>query len=487
MLFNSYVFIFAFFPVVAIGYYSLLYLKKIKQAKVWLLCCSLFFYAWWEISYLPLLLGSILINYALFRWLINVRLALTTKTKKRRRKKSTQERCILALALLFNIGLLGFFKYVDFFIWNINWLAGSNLSLIGLILPLGISFFTLQQIAFQIDAYEEVVEDRGLLNYALFVSFFAQLVAGPIVHHKEMMPQFEDKSRQKLVPELFYSGLWLFSIGLFKKVVIADTFAVWATNGYDMAGDLTFFPAWATVICYTLQLYFDFSGYSDMALGLGRMLNIILPTNFNSPFKATSLVEFWNRWHMTLTRFITTYLYFPLTKVMPNQSFSCAMLATFITMFVAGLWHGAAWTFVIFGSIHGLGLVINNIARRLTFVIPKVIGWLLTMFLVFNSFAFFRAKDVDEAGKLLSGMYGFNGISWQTNQFVIVAGIFTIDTIMMLGAIIAAFIAILTMKNSTTLTEKFQPTPLTTIIIALLFWLALAHFSTSSEFLYFNF
>jgi alginate O-acetyltransferase complex protein AlgI len=277
LLFNSYEFIFAFLPITFFIYFAI---KSEQISKLFLLFASLFFYSWWNILYLPILLASISINYILGLQL----------TKKKNKK-------LLFVGISGNLALLGYFKYSDFFIENINFIFNSETELLNIALPLAISFFTFQQIAYLIDSYREDTKEYSFLNYSVFVSFFPQLIAGPIVHHKEMMPQFERK--KKIDFENISLGLFIFSIGLFKKVVIADTFAVWANGGFSGV-DLDFFEAWVTSLSYTFQLYFDFSGYADMAIGLALLFNIRLPINFNSPYKALNIQDFWRRWHITL-------------------------------------------------------------------------------------------------------------------------------------------------------------------------------------------
>ena len=280
------------------------------------------------------------------------------------KKHYLSKKSLLQFGLLFNIGLLVYFKYMDFFITNTNSLFNTNIELLHLALPLAISFFTLQQIAFLIDSHEGLVKEKNLLNYIIFVTFFPQLIAGPIVHHKEMMPQFANIRNKVKNYKNVAIGLFIFNIGLFKKVVIADTFSVWATAGFDTALTLNLIEAWATSLSYTFQLYFDFSGYTDMAIGAALLFNIKLPINFNSPYKATGMIDFWQRWHITLSSFITTYIYTPLLRSFDNLTFHKAMFATVITFLIAGLWHGASWMFVIFGGLHGLGLITQSLLEK---------------------------------------------------------------------------------------------------------------------------
>jgi D-alanyl-lipoteichoic acid acyltransferase DltB (MBOAT superfamily) len=404
MLFNSYEFIFAFLPISFFVYFSLNQKRLTVASKGWLVFTSLFFYSWWNIAYLPLILISILFNYTITNTMFEY---------DKSRKKYLSKKALLQIGLAFNIGLLAYFKYMDFFIENTNLIFGTDIGLFHLALPLAISFFTLQQIAFLIDSYEGLVKEKSFLDYTIFVIFFPQLIAGPIVHHKEMMPQFANVRNKVKNYKNIVMGLFIFSIGLFKKVVIADTFAVWATAGFDTSSTLGFFEAWVTSLSYTFQLYFDFSGYTEMAIGAALLFNIKLPQNFNSPYKATGMIDFWKRWHITLTNFITTYIYTPIIKFFNQLTFNKAMIATLVTFLIAGLWHGASWMFVIFGGLHGVGLVINHYwqkqwKKKLKININKYLAWFITFNYVNITFVFFRAKEWDDAIKILKGMFFYN-------------------------------------------------------------------------------
>ncbi|MBE0597762.1 MAG: MBOAT family protein, partial [Desulfuromonadales bacterium] len=406
MLFNSYEFLLAYLPVTLAVYLLFNRLRLTTAASAWLLAASLFFYAWWDVAFLPLILGSILFNYTAGSLLVE---------SDRLKKRLVSKKVILFCAIGGNLVLLGYFKYADFFLGSLNAALGTDLPLLRIILPLGISFFTITQIAFLIDAYEGLVEERKLLNYALFVTFFPHLLAGPILHHKEMMPQF-DRVRNKVLNYRNLSlGLLIFFLGLFKKVVIADPFSTIARAGFDGTQVLTLAEAWVTSLSYTLQLYFDFSGYSDMAVGLGLMFNIRLPVNFNSPYKALNIIDFWKRWHITLTTFITTYVYTPILRTFRRVTFAKSLVAVFLAMFISGIWHGAGWTFVIWGALHGGALVVNHIWRRRKWKMPVVVAWLLTFNFVNIAFVFFRAGSWDDALRVLQGMFGFSGVEFGRN------------------------------------------------------------------------
>ena len=328
---------------------------------------------------------------------------------------------ILLLGLAFNLGLLGYYKYSGFFVENINFLSGAEVNIADIALPLAISFFTFQQVAYLIDASRGITSEYRFSHYALFVTFFPQLIAGPIVHHKEMLPQFMQNKALRFTLENLAVGLTIFFIGLFKKAVLADGVAPYANPVFSTAAageTLTFFQAWGGTLAYTMQLYFDFSGYSDMAIGSARLFGIRLPLNFHSPYKATSIIEFWRRWHMTLSRFLRDYLYIPLGGSRCGKTRRYMNLL--ITMLLGGLWHGAGWTFVIWGGLHGLYLIINHAWHRLCGIIgikrsiaPKTtqfFAWLLTFTAVVISWVFFRAADFNSALIILNGMAGGNGV-----------------------------------------------------------------------------
>lgn len=397
MLFNSYEFIFIFLPITFFVYFYLNHLRLIGASKALLVFSSLLFYSWWNIIYLPLILSSMLVNYAVGN-------SLNENFQKVRIHKKT----LLIFGVISNLALLGYFKYSDFFIENFNLAFDTSIPLLHLALPLAISFFTFQQIAYLVDSYRGETAEYDFLNYALFVTFFPQLIAGPIVHHEEMMPQFANKRSKIITYRNILIGIFIFSIGLFKKSVIADTFAVWATDGFDKSISLNFLEAWATSLSYTFQLYFDFSGYADMAIGAALLFNIKLPINFNSPYKALDIQDFWRKWHMTLSRFLRDYIYIPLGGNRKGGFHTYNnLMATFI---LGGIWHGAGWTFVFWGFLHGMALVIHRFWKNLGFTMPKVMAWIITFNFINIAWVFFRAKEWDDAIKVLSGMFDFTNI-----------------------------------------------------------------------------
>ena len=364
------------------------------------------------------------------------------------------KRSLLIFGIVFNVALLGYFKYVDFFLENFNGIFGSSIPLPHIALPLAISFFTFQQIAYLVDSYRGETKEYDFLNYAIFVTFFPQLIAGPIVHHKEMMPQFASRWNKVKNYKNIALGLFIFSIGLFKKVVIADTFAIWATAGFDSVTTLSLFEAWATSLSYTFQLYFDFSGYTDMAIGAALLFNIKLPINFNSPYKATNIQDFWRRWHITLSRFLREYIYIPLggNKVSIGRNY----LNLFSVFLIGGLWHGASWMFVIWGAMHGTAMVLHRIWQQLGFTMNTLLAWFITFNFINITWVFFRAKEMEDALKVLGGMFGFEPVGNLASmvQFGNVDKI-TFLTILVVFCIAAASFFF---KNSTQNIKQFKAT-----------------------------
>ena len=355
VLFNSYIFIFGFLPIVFAGHALLRTSQTVFWPIAWLVAASLVFYAWWRPEYLLLLLFSVAVNFGLGKLIIDGGLS------------RPRARAVLTVGIIFNLCLLGYFKYAGFFVANVDDFFGAQWVVPNIILPIGISFITFQKIAFLVDAYRGLVRNFTPLNYTFFVTFFPQLIAGPITHHSEIMPQIGPSQRRDIAADLAV-GISIFVVGLFKKVVIADSLATYADAGYAMlrAGQpLDHASAWVTVLCYSFQLYYDFSGYSDMAIGLARMFGFRLPVNFYSPYKSTSIIDFWRRWHITLSRFLRDYLYIPLGGNRRGPVRRYVNLG--IVMLLGGLWHGANWTFVVWGAVHGLMLALNHAWRAIPF------------------------------------------------------------------------------------------------------------------------
>jgi D-alanyl-lipoteichoic acid acyltransferase DltB (MBOAT superfamily) len=410
MLFNSYTFLLLFLPVTAIVFFRLGAYSH-RLAAAWLGAASLFFYGYWNPAYVGLLLGSIFFNYG-----IGFALAREHDAGRERRKK-----LILTLGIAADLALLGYYKYANFFLDTANKLLDTGWAFQDILLPLGISFFTFTQIAFLVDAWSGKAREYNFIHYLLFVTYFPHLIAGPVLHHKEMMPQFARPQTYRFSWDNMTIGLMIFTIGLFKKAVLADGVSPYANMAFqsaDAGEELDFLAAWGGALAYTAQIYFDFSGYSDMAIGLSRMFGIVLPLNFNSPYKATNIIDFWRRWHMTLSRFLRDYLYIPLGG--NRKGTVRRQINLMLTMLLGGLWHGASWNFVLWGGLHGLYLALSHAWRSLrerhfanisAGIGGKLAAWLLTFVAVVVAWVFFRATTLKGALNMLCGMAGMQGVS----------------------------------------------------------------------------
>lgn len=423
MLFNSYIFIFAFLPI-ALGVYYLLTRFGPTTAACGLIFISFFFYGWWNPQFLVLFVASIACNYTASE--------VITRTKYRPRLQTW----LLSLAIAGNLSVLIYYKYLEAILQYIMGPRFVQSEWTALVLPLGISFFTFTQIGYLVDKKEGLVKESGLLHYTLFVSFFPHLIAGPILHNREMMPQFSKHETFRFSAENLAVGCSIFAFGLVKKTLFADTMRDTVARGFGNAAHAPFFTAWTAAVCYALQIYFDFSGYSDMAIGLARMFNIRFPVNFNSPFKATSIIDHWQRWHITLSRYLALYLYNPIglaitrrrvkrgweigrsAHATPGGFASMVMFPTLVTMTIAGMWHGAGLQFLVFGVIHGVYLTINHAIRLLW---PRQVGAgevtplvrsakvLVTFLAAVIALVFFRSPSVHAGVEMLSGMIGAHG------------------------------------------------------------------------------
>ena len=510
MVFSSYIFIFAFLPVMFVGFYGLKYFKQNFLAKLFLVLGSLFFYAFWEIKYLGILLFSIFANYGIALLIL-----------KSLSKKNNQAKFYLYLGIFFNLVLLGFFKYTDFFLENFNLFSkffqlDFSIPLPHILLPLAISFFTFQQIAFLVDCYKKIdVKDLeentflgdskiDFLDYCLFVSFFPQLIAGPIVHHKEMMPQFQMLFYNTWIQwDKIAKGVFIFSIGLFKKVFIADSFAKWANNGFSIVengGFLNIAESWVTSLAYTFQLYFDFSGYCDMAIGLGLFFGILLPINFNSPYKSLNITEFWRKWHITLGKFLKDYLYIPLGGNKGSKILTLRNL--FIVAFLSGIWHGAGFGFVIWGALHGIAMCLHRAYgyllesfnwQKSAFLqsrFYKILCWFLTFNFLNLTWIFFRSENLQGALNLLQGMFGIVWVELPEKARHIPKLLAHLEgRNETLFYLIIGFIVILCAKNSIELLEDFKPSWKNVFFAGILFYISIVTLSITPyvEFIYFNF
>lgn len=469
MLFNSYEFIFLFLPAAFAGYFLLSLIPRNIFSKSWLVLASLFFYAWWNPAYLPVIIFSLFFNYS-FSFLILGKAHISSRGKRL---------LWLITGIAVNVLLLSYFKYYNFILWNLNEVFDTSFQYQNLELPIGISFYTFQQIAFLVDTYKRKVKERNFLNYAMFVTFFPQLIAGPIVHHSEMMPQFANRANRILKSENISKGLYIFFIGLFKKVILADTFATWASTGFDLAESLNMAEAWATSLSYTFQLYFDFSGYTDMAIGLALLFNIHLPFNFNSPYLALDIQDFWRRWHMTLSRFLRDYVYIPLGG---NRGGEVILMRNLmLTFLIGGLWHGAGWTFVFWGFLHGSAAVIHRLWGFTKIRMNPVIAWFITFNFVNIAWIFFRALSWADALKVLKGMFGLSGTGKIMEMPAIQGGF---ETFIWIGA---GFFIIFLIRNTNYVKENFKPTWGRLLLLLAISVYAILNMHRISEFIYFGF
>ncbi len=497
MLFNSYIFIFIFLPLALSGYYLLNRFEKYTLAKLFLSLMSLWFYAYFNVKYLWIIVFSILGNYAISFLLF--------------RSGKKESRIALFTGLLLNLGLFFYFKYFDFFIENINAVFRQDFPLRNILLPLGISFFTFQQLSYTIDRAKGRAEHCSFIDYLTFVTFFPQLIAGPIVLHREMLPQFADLKKKRIRPENFSRGLILFTLGLGKKVLLADILAQIVNYGFSNALLLDTTSTVLMMLAYTFQIYFDFSGYSDMAIGLGLLFNIDLPVNFDSPYKACSVKELWQRWHMTLSRFFIQYVYIPLGGSRKGRART--LLNIFLVFFLSGIWHGANWTYIAWGTMQGLLVVWDNLGivgvrgsdekRKAKITIPRPVGWFFT-FSFFNlSLLFFGSDSMKTALQLFKNILAFRntGHLWKMVDKLTITELYPFTkfmdmrfpqygnwvnlTLFILLLVISAIL--IRGKNARTIALNADFTKKTALWCAVLFVWCVISFEQVSTFIYFNF
>ena len=481
MVFSSFDFLFIFLPL-ALGIYHIARrLFVARTAFAILVVLSLIFYAYWKIEYLFVILASIGFNYLWCKW-------MAAAPDQHRRK-------ILLTGIGFNVLVLFVFKYLGFTIENVNEVTGAAIPIVKLALPLGISFFTFQQIAFLVDRYVERRGPGNFIEYALFVTFFPQLIAGPIVHHAEMMPQFNDPVESRPTWDKVSLGFFIFSIGFAKKVLIADKLAPVVNRGFDPDNTfMTMQDAWLSMLSYTMQLLFDFSGYAAMAIGIGLFFGIRLPINFDAPYQATSIQDFWRRWHITLSRFLRDYIYIPLGggrvaewKIYRNL---------FLTFLIGGIWHGAGWTFFVWGAAHGVATVIHRYwTKKVPFQLPGYMGWLVTFLFVNIAWVFFRAPDFPTAIRIIESLTfldslnplvsGFQGAVLQLNleqAFPV-----TKPTLYQICTLVAATVIALKAPSVGRAATQFKGRPIMAVMAAVLFILSVSQMESVNEFLYFDF
>ena len=485
VLFNSYIFVLFFLPVTIIGYFLLNKLKLHKVAMLLLLGMSLWFYGYFNYTYLLIMVGSILVNFLIYKGFDKLK------------NKTALRKSLLVFGLTLNIGVLFYFKYFNFFIDNINAIFRTDFFVETILLPLGISFFTFQQLSFVIDAYKNEVPQYNLINYACFVTFFPQLVAGPIVTHDELVPQFGDTSKKSFNWDNFAQGLYAFTLGLSKKVLIADVIGNVANWGYANISALNTTDAFVVTLAYTIQIYFDFSGYSDMAIGMGKMLNIDLPLNFNSPYKALTINEFWSRWHMTLTRFFTRYIYIPLGG--NRKGNGRTYLNIMIVYLVSGIWHGANWTFIFWGICHGLFCVITRHFNDRFKALHPALNWIITFSFVSLTWVFFRADSMSDAFLMVQKLFSadFGSINPELVSSIMTAEwtflssqisfVANHSVLILLGYILLSLFIVLGAKNIHERLQTFKPKAITSLYVSILLVWCILSFSGVSTFLYFNF
>lgn len=488
MLFNSYIFVLLFLPLAVAGYYAINRLKQYRAANVFLIGMSLWFYGYFNPSYLLIICGSIAVNY------------LVSRGMERWSQNLPAKKAVLILGICVNIAVIFYFKYFDFFIENVNAVFGSSFELRHIVLPLGISFFTFQQISYLVDSYRgKALKEYTFDEYALFVTFFPQLIAGPIVLHSEMAPQFRNPENRRVNPENFARGLYIFALGLFKKVLIADTFAAAVNFGFGTVETLSSMEAVIVSLSYTFQIFFDFSGYCDMAIGIGYLFNIELPQNFNSPYKANSIPDFWARWHMSLTRFLRTYIYIPLGG--NRRGRLRTYLNIMIVFLVSGIWHGANWTFVLWGVLHGFLNCLNRLLQRDWERLDIPTRRFVTFSLVNGLWILFRADNIGSAALFVKRMFLLSDFSIRPNLY----NAFALQELELLAGklpglhylasritgfhmwffLAAAFFAVFNFRNSKEI--SFRPTAARSLITVVFLVWSVMSFAGISTFIYFNF
>jgi len=476
MIFSTYKFIFGFLPIVFGGYYIFCKLKWDMIAKIYLVIASLYFYAQGSPDFFPWFLCSVVGNYIVGNALSHLQAD----------EHKVQKKVLFILGILANVGLLGYYKYTDFFIENVNWLAGTNIGLLNIALPIGISFFTFQLIAFLVDSYRGETKEYDVLNYLLFITFFPQLIVGPIVHHGEVVPQFENAENRKVNWNNIAAGIFLFAIGCAKKILLADPLTDNAQEFFNhivINGGYEMLEAWFYSIEYTISYYFDLSGYADMAIGLGLLFNIHIPRNFNSPYKARNFQDYWRRWHMTLSRFLGDYIFRSVFR--KGDKWRNFYVATMVTFFVSGFWHGAGWTFVVWGLVNGILVCTASWMSRKGWKFPAVLAYPLTGLGVVLTRVLFVSNTFTEAWTVYKGMFNFEGLfgSPIVEQIKsVMSGNMLAMATLFVGTCICWFA-----PNSHTMLEKFKPNVKYAIFIAVLLALSIMSMNKVAAFLYFQF
>lgn len=491
MLFNSYIFVLLFLPCALGSYYLLNHFHRYTSAKAILVLMSLWFYAYFNVSYLKIILLSVVLNFALSKLILHFR----------QKSRMGCSKGTLAVGILANLALIFHYKYFNFFMENLSAFLHIDFSFRNILMPLGISFFTFQQISYLVDSYREETREYRFIDYCLFVTFFPQLIAGPIVMHDEMIPQFQDQKRKSFDQESFAVGLYCFAVGMAKKVLLADVLGGAVDWGFSNVSVLTAADTAIVALLYTLQLYFDFSGYCDMAYGIAKMFRIDLPFNFDSPYKSLSISDFWNRWHMTLGRFLRKYVYFPMGGSRKGEIRT--WLNLFVVFLVSGIWHGANWTYILWGAAHGGARVLHRIFKKPWECLPKGIRWLVNFAFISFAWMLFRAESITDfgimAGRLVKGSW--NSINPEIlNKFDILEFTYVEEHAAVLGRLaesvpwlhlgimlaLAGGLALIP-KNCCRKSETLALTPVNAVCCTVLLVWSVISFAGVSTFLYFNF
>lgn len=480
MNFNSYIFVLGFLPISLIVFYVLGYFKKYKLSQIFLIVDSLIFYGYFKTEYILLLVGSVSINY-----LISKKIGGVNNKKKKK--------IYLIIGLFLNLSLLIYFKYFNFLIENFNRIFSSNIDFIDIIIPLGISFFTFQQLSYLIDSYTEKLNYK-FIDYASYVIFFPQLIAGPITLHNEMIPQMTNIKNKKFNIKNFSIGFYSFSYGFFQKIILADTFAKVANFVFDNPTNNSM-DLIIGLLAYTFQIYFDFNGYCDMGIGISYMFNIKLPINFDSPYRSLSIKEFWKKWHITLTRFFTKYVYIPLGGNKKGRIRT--YINIMIVFLISGIWHGANYTFILWGILHGIASIFDRLFVKIKKKINLVFNWIITFIFINICWLFFRADSINIAFNMLKNIFKFNimPISSKIEEFFIlpefkyILNFFNIknNSLCMLVFIVYSFLLVFFMKNTTEKIKNFKPTQKNAIVSAILFFWSIISIFEINTFIYVNF
>lgn len=476
MLFSSYEFIFAFLPITAVVYFALSKIKNPYPQRTFLAAASLFFYSYFEWSYFLIISASIAVNFILAKFSLGS-------------KSEAVKKALFAVSVAFNVGLIGYYKYYDFTVDTINTIASTDIPLKGILIPLGISFFTFQQLSFQLRTLRTDNKKLNFIDYTLFVSFFPQLIAGPIVLYDELVPQIEDDRKRFLNTENLATGLSVFTYGLFKKLIIADELALIVNNGFAASNPMGMLPMWVTAFAYTFQIYFDFSGYSEMAIGLGKMFNYDLPINFRTPLRSASITEMWQRWHITLGRTLSELIYIPLGGNRKGKLRKKINL--FIVFLVSGIWHGASWTFVLWGIAHGVARIIEDCCPKLLSKIPTFIRRVFTFNFIVFAFVIFRAKSIDQAFNIFGQMFTVSDLGLGNFSKLLTNGVFGVPNFAAIAlafiAVVICFAIMLKEKSTSQFIDELKLTPKRAIITAAMLAISVLCMSRSAVFIYFNF